>query len=391
MTTNQYLFLLAVFRVSRSLAAGMITIAFPYLILTTLHQSPLVLGLLYTSAALATAALGLFFGFLADVWGQKKTLIAVGLTLPLSSALIFASGHLLMLFIACMLGGYSATGSLMGGGVGGAAQPIQIVSLAQLTTTRNRTSVFSLFTFISGIFAALGALMARLFSVHNVFLAATIISLLGIATLAPVKFREYRGNIRTLSSKSVIGKFSLTGALNGFASGLVIPFLIPFFVIVYHLPKSQMSVYGFIAGSLGSCAILVAPRLERFWGFVRTVAFTRGFGTVLLLAMPLFHLFPLALAIYLVTPAFRVISVPVQQTALTELVNVDEIGRALGLNQVARLTSSSGAIAFTGYMFDIADFGLPFYAYALVMSLNIYLYFRFFKSMEDQLDPERVA
>ncbi|MGH9770337.1 MAG: MFS transporter [Candidatus Acidiferrales bacterium] len=391
MKTNQYLFLLAVFRVSRSLAAGMITIAFPYLILTTLHQSPLVLGLLYTSAALATAALGLFFGFLTDVWGQKKTLITVGLTLPLSSALIFASGHLLMLFIACMLGGYSATGSLMGGGVGGAAQPIQIVSLAQLTTTRNRTSVFSLFTFISGIFAAFGALMARLFSVHNVFLAATIISLLGIATLAPVKFREYRGNIRTLSSKSVIGKFSLTGALNGFASGLVIPFLIPFFVIVYHLPKSQMSVYGFIAGSLGSCAILVAPRLERFWGFVRTVAFTRGFGTVLLLAMPLFHLFPLALAIYLVTPAFRVMSVPVQQTALTELVNVDEIGRALGLNQVARLTSSSGAIAFTGYMFDIADFGLPFYAYALVMSLNIYLYFRFFKSMEDQLDPERVA
>ncbi|MGH9398083.1 MAG: MFS transporter [Terriglobia bacterium] len=391
MKTNQYLFLLAVFRVSRSLSAGMITIAFPYLILTTLHQSPLVLGLLYTSAAVATAALGLFFGFLTDIWGQKKTLIIVGLTLPLSSALIFVSGHLWMLFIACMVGGYSATGSLMGGGVGGAAQPIQIVSIAQLTTSKNRTSVLSIFTFISGIFAAFGALMARLFSVHDVFLAATVISLLGIATLAPVKFSEYRGNIRRLSSKSVIGKFSLTGALNGFASGLVIPFLIPFFVIVYHVPKSQMSVYGFIAGSLGAFALLVAPRLERIWGFVRTVAFTRGFGTILLLFMPLFHIFPLAILIYLVTPAFRVMAVPVQQTALTELVNFDEIGRALGLNQVARLTSSSGAIAFTGYMFDISDFGLPFYAYAIVMGLNIYLYFHFFKAMEDRLDPERVA
>lgn len=387
MKTNYYLFLLAVFRVSRSLAAGMIAIAFPYLVLTHLHQSPLILGLLYTSAAVATAALGLLFGFLTDAWGQKKSLVAVGLMLPASSALVSLAGHhLWVLFLACMVGGYSATGSLMGGGVGGAAQAPQIVSLAQLTTLDNRTSVFSIFTFISGIFAALGAFMARLFTVEHIFIAATAISLAGIATLAPVKLREYRGSLRKLSSKSVIGKFSLTGALNGFASGLVIPFLIPFFVIVYHVPKSQMSVYGFIAGSLGALALLAAPRLERWWGFVNTVAFTRGAGTALVLLMPLTHIFLLALLIYFVTPALRVMAVPVQQSAITEFVNFDEVGRALGLNQVARLTSSSGAIAFTGYMFDISEISLPFYAYAVVMACNIYLYFRFFKPLEDRLD-----
>jgi MFS family permease len=387
MKNRQYLFLLALFRVSRSLAAGLIAIAFPYLVLRALHQSALILGLLYTSAAIATAAFGLFFGFLTDIWGQKKTLVAVGLMLPASSALVFlSSGHLWVLFLACMIGGYSATGSLMGGGVGGAAQPIQIVSIAQLTTSENRTSVLSLFTFISGIFAALGALAARLFTVRDVFLAATLISLVGIATLSPLRLREYRGSIRRLSSKNVIGKFSLTGALNGFASGLVIPFLIPFFVIVYHVPKSQMSVYGFIAGALGALALLAAPHLERFWGFVHTVAFTRGFGAALLLAMPLCHIFPLALGIYLVTPAFRVMAVPVQQTAITELVNFDEVGRALGLNQVARLTSSSGGIAFTGYMFNISEIALPFYVYTVVMGLNIYLYYRFFKAMEDRLE-----
>jgi MFS family permease len=387
MKNRQYLFLLALFRVSRSLAAGLIAIAFPYLVLRALHQSALILGLLYTSAAIATAAFGLFFGFLTDIWGQKKTLVAVGLMLPASSALVFlSSGHLWVLFLACMIGGYSATGSLMGGGVGGAAQPIQIVSIAQLTTSENRTSVLSLFTFISGIFAALGALAARLFTVRDVFLAATLISLVGIATLSPLRLREYRGSIRRLSSKNVIGKFSLTGALNGFASGLVIPFLIPFFVIVYHVPKSQMSVYGFIAGALGALALLAAPHLERFWGFVHTVAFTRGFGAALLLAMPLCHIFPLALGIYLVTPAFRVMAVPVQQTAITELVNFDEVGRALGLNQVARLTSSSGGIAFTGYMFNISEIAFPFYVYTVVMGLNIYLYYRFFKAMEDRLE-----
>lgn len=386
MKTSQYLFLLAVFRMSRSVAAGMIAIAFPYLVLTTLHHSALVLGLLYTAAALATAGLGLVVGFLADVWGQKRALVAVGLLLPLSSLLVFASGRLWMLFIACMVGGYSATGSLTGGGVGGAAQPVQVVTLAHLTTSENRTFIFSLFTFMGGTFAAVGALMARLFTIRDVFLAATLISFAGIAGLAPVQFREYRGNIRRLSSKEIIGKFSLTGALNGFASGLVIPFMIPFFVIVYHVPKSQMSVYGFIAGFLGSVALLSASHLERLWGFVRSIALTRGLGAGLLILLPLTHVFLIALFIYFITPALRVMALPVQQAAITEMVNFDEVGRALGINQVARLAASSGAIGFTGYMFDIADIGLPFYAYAAVMACNIYLYFRFFSPLEERME-----
>jgi predicted MFS family arabinose efflux permease len=385
MKTNQHLFLLAVFRTSRSVAAGMITIAFPYLILRHLHYSALVLGLLYTAGAIATAALGLVFGFLTDIWGQKKTLAAVGLMFPVSSALVFVWHWLPALFVASMLGGYSATGSLMGGGVGGAAQPAQVAVLADLTNSDNRTFVFSLFTFLSGITAALGALMARLFTVDNVFLVATVVSLAGIACLVPIRFSEYRGNVRRLSSKDVIGKFSLTGALNGFAAGLIVPFLIPFFVIVYHIPKSQMSIYGFIAGSLAAIAVLAAPRLDRMWGFVHSIALTRGLGTALLLLLPLTHHLLLALVIYFITPSLRVMAVPVQQVALTEMVRVDEVGRAMGLNQVARLTASSGGIAFTGYMFSAADIGLPFYAYAGVMAFNIYLYFRFFSSLEQDM------
>lgn len=381
-TSRQYLTLLAVFRGARSVAAGIVSIAFPYLVLVELHKSAFALGLLYVCGATATALLGVFFGFLADVWGQKRTLYLVGLLLPLSTGLIFCSRHLTVLFLASALGGFSATGSLMGGGVGGAAQPIQLVALVHLTTSEHRVSIFSLFTFMSGAFAALGALSARLFSIHNAFLAATILSLGGIACLIPIRFQEYRGNIRHLSSRRVIGQFTLTGALNGLAAGLVVPFLIPFFVIVYHVPKSEMSVYGFLAGTLASFALLLAPRLENTWGFVRSIALTRGLGTGLLLLLPLTHVFALAVAVYLLTPSLRVMAVPVQQTALAEWVSPDEVGRAMGINQVARLAASSAAIGFTGYMFDLSDIGLPFYSYAVIMSLNIYLYFRFFRSLE---------
>ena len=372
------LILLALFRMSRSIAAGMITVAFPYLVLTYRHYSPLQLGLLYTSAAISTAVLGLLFGFLTDSWGRTKTLLLVGLLLPVSSAIVIFSSRMPALFIATSLGGYSATGSLMTGGIGGAAQPIQNAVITDLTTPANRTSYFSILTFLSGMFGAFGALLAKHAGVLDVFLYATIISGGGLVFLAFIKTAAVRGNLRRLHSKVVIGKFTVTGILNGFTQGLVVPFLIPFFVIVYHVPKSEMAVYAFASGALAAFALLTAPRLEQTWGFVKSIGVTRSIGTALLLLLPFCHVYAIAMAVYLVTPALRVMAVPVQRTALTEMVKQDELGRALGINQVARLGASSGGITLTGYLFNISEIAAPFCIYAVAMAANIYLYFRFF-------------
>jgi hypothetical protein len=372
------LFLLALFRVFRSVGAGMIAIAFPYLVLSTLHRSAMYLGLLYTAGAIATGALGFVIGFLTDIWSRKGTLILVGAMLPLSAALVFYSQGSVALFVAAIVGGFSATGSLMGGGVGGAAQPVQNAVLAVLTTDRNRTFYFSVFTFISGMFAAVGTLLARLITVHDAFGAGAAISLAGVVCLLPLKFPQVRGRLNQLKSKRAIGKFSFTGALNGFSQGLITPFLIPFMLLFYHVPKNEMSVYGFVAGTIGAFALLTAPQLDRLFGFVRSIAITRGLGTILLVLLPLWHFFPFAITVYFLTPALRVAALPAQQNALVGMVADDELGRALALNQVTRLGASASAIAFTGRMFTDAEIGVPFYVYGAIMAVNILLYFRFF-------------
>ncbi len=383
---TRQLLALGLFRTSRSIAAGMIMLGFPYFILQHLHLGALTLGLLYAAAGIATAVLGLAIGYLADTWGRKHALILVGATLPASTALVVYSDRLAhplpWLYLASMLGGFSATGSLMGGGVGGAAAPIQSAVIVDLAKPYKPTAYFSWFNFFSGVFAALGALLGKLLSVPEIFLAATLISLAGLAALAPLRLPRYHANPRQLKGKRIIGQFSMTGALNGLTQGLITPFLIPFFVLIFDVPKSQMAVYGFISGGLGALALLAAPPLEKRWGFVKTVALTRGLGAILLLILPFEHWLPLALAIYFVTPALRVMAVPVQQTALSERVEAHELGRALGLNQVARLAASSGAIAFTGAMFESA-LEVPFVVYFVIMSMNIYLYYRFFGERQE--------
>ncbi len=377
---SRQVLLLILFRTSRSIAAGMIMLAFPYLVLRVLHYGPVKLGLIYSVAAIATAVLGLLFGFLADTWGRKRTLVIVGILLPVSSALVYLSQHLAVLFLAGILGGYSATGSLMGGGVGGAAQPIQSAIIADLSTLENRTKYFSVLTFLSGIFAALGALLAKFFSMDAIFLVATLIALAGLVFLWPLKTSNVRGELRRLDSKFTIGKFTITGTLNGFTQGLIVPFLIPFFVIVFHIPRSRMAVDAFWSGGLAAVAILAAPWLERRMGFLRSMVFTRGIGAALLVLLPFIHYLALALAIYILTPALRIMALPVQQTALTEMVGQTETGRALGINQVARLASSAGAIALTGTLFEASEIAVPFMLYAGFMAANLLLYVYFFRS-----------
>ena len=114
---------------------------------------------------------------------------------------------------------------------------------------------------------------------------------------------------------------------------------------------------------------------------------TRGVGAVLLLLLPLTRIFALALVVYMLTPALRIAAIPAQQTALTAMVHENEMGRALAMNQVARLTTSAGAVGFTGYMFDLSDIGLPFYAYAAITAVSLALYFRFFGA-NPELRPE---
>ncbi len=370
-------------RIARSVAAGMINVAFPYYVLADLHYGASVIGLIYVAATLATALMSFLFGVTTDTWGKRWTLILTSTLLPISALLVLASGNIWMIVAAAMLGGYSATGSLAGGGVGGAVQPVQNAVLADLIPKEKRTAYFSFFTFLAGAAGAGGALLVKAFSTTDVFLAAAAISAAGIPLLFFVEVTERRAALRVLKTKATIGKFSATGILNGLAQGLIVPFLIPFFLIVYHIPKAQMAEYTFLSGLIGSFALLAAPLFERWFGFLKSMLVTRGIGTVLFVLFPFVRYLPFAVFVYLIGPALRVAAIPIQQAELTRRVDDDELGRALGVNQVARLVASSAGTGLSGYLLDAALFEVPFIAYGAVMVANLYLYVRFFGAAKD--------
>ncbi len=364
-------------RITRSIAAGMINVAFPYYILTTLHYGALEMGVIFLCARIATAVLGFLSGLTADVWGKRNTLISASLLLPVGAFIVYLSSTLWGIIPAAMIGGFSASGTL-GGGAGGAVQPIQSVVLVDLTSREKRTKFFSVFSFMSGLAAAVGALLTKVLTVREVFLFAAIISVIGIPPLFTLHVINTKRKIRKLKTRATIGKFTVTGMLNGLSQGLVVPFLIPFFVLVYHVPMSQMSIYAFAGRLLGSAAILGAPVLERKFGFVRSILITRGLGLVLFVLLPVVRFLPVSIAIYILAPGLRVAAAPIQRSEFTKQVHKDEMGRALGINQVARLAASSTGTGLSGILMQNALYEIPFFAYGILMLGNLYLYIKFF-------------
>lgn len=379
--------LLLIFQVSRTAASAMIAVAVPYLVLQQLRYGSAVLSYVYMTGLISAAGIGLAVGYMSDRWNRKGTLVLSGVTVPISALMVYFFPNLPVLLAASLVGGFAATGSLAGGAIGGAARLVETAIIAEVTSLDRRTWYFAIRGFIGAVGAAGGAWLVRFFSLNHSFLAAGVISALGMLALVPLKLprRAVRQNhppeVRKASRKA-IGKFTVVGMLNGFSQALITPFLIPFFFLTYGIGKSQMASYTAIATMVGAAAMLTAPIMEKHWGFVYTITFTRAFGTLLLIVMAVWHNRDLALAIYLLLPALRIAGRPAQQSALTQRVHADSISSALAINQAARVGSSSGAVLLTGYLFESSVIEAPFFLYAVVMGVNIYLYFRFFAGDE---------
>jgi len=370
------------FRVFRGIAAGVIVVSFPYFVLSAFNHGHLLLGIFYAVGTLVTAAAGFFLGVWFDRHPTRLLTIGTALLLAISFFIFAALPHTwFFVLLASALAGVSATGSMAGGGVGGIAVPLQGALVARLIPSQYRTAVYSLLTFVAGISLAIGIGISSTYNIETLFIIGFIASVASVIPLfflpraafdAPAPATE-----KTAQTKALFD-FSITGLLNGFSQGLTVPFLIPLFIIYYQTPRGDMSWYSFAASVVSSGALLLAPWFDRRWGLVQSMIITRGAGIIALLCIALIRFFPLAIFLFIIFPTLRVIALPIQQRAITDIAGPADTGTVLGANQGTRLVSASIGSAFAGYLFERGLTILPFYGYAIVATYNLVLYKKFF-------------
>ncbi len=370
--------LLLATRILRGLAAGVVTIAFPYLILQELHSGAFLLGIIYAGGALSTAVLSYLLGRLGSRTTMRGTYTLSLALLPIACALLLLPPSLPLAALASLLGGFSATGSLAGGGVGGIAMPLQTSILSDLLLPSSRTQMFSLFTFAVGVSAAIGAFAGGFGSLDELFGIALVLSAGSVAFALAIPMRAPKpGRRPSASSRGVIRRFAATGVLNGFSQGLLTPFLIPFFVLIFGVARPEMATYTTVSSLVGTFSVLAAPFLEARWGWVISVVGTRFVAAGLAALMPFVPLLP-ALGMYIALPAFRVMALPAQQSAMMSRLPHADRSEGAGTNQAARVGAASGATAIGGFALEDVAAPVPFLGYALALVMNGYLYAHFF-------------
>jgi hypothetical protein len=273
----------------------------------------------------------------------------------------------------------SVSGSMAGGGIGSAINPVINAVIADLTTKKKRTFYIGLLSFLGNIAGTLGLLVGGMLDYWNELLLSTVLTLIALSISLIIWVPSIRSHGIKLVHYKVIGKFSITGMLNGVSQGLVTPFFIPFFILIYGISREDMSIFASLSSLFATISFLYAYKLERVFGFLRSVVITRGMTVILMVLLPLIRILPVSLAIYLLYPALRVMPNPIIRSAMMDMVYPEERGRISGYNQASRVGVSSIGTAVAGTFLGSSLLFVPFLSYSLVMLTNIYLYLRFFK------------
>jgi MFS family permease len=363
-------------------------------------------GLLLTLTLVGDVSVSLFLTTRADRIGRRRTLM-VGALLMAAAGLAFAStSNLWFLVLAGTIGVISPSGNEVGPFL-----PIEQAALSHVVTDRSRTDVFAWYTLTGSVATALGALAggsaARFFqatvtspvSAYRMVVVAyaALGALLAVlfsrlsrvaeaATLGEKKaFRATFAGVFGLDrSRDVVLKLSALFALDSFGGGFVIQsFAAYWFYLRFGVNPATLGAIFFWANIFAGISALLAARLARRFGLIRTMVATHLPSNVLLILVPLMPNLSLAVLVLLVRFSISQMDVPTRQSYIMAVVSPAERSAAAGITGVARTIGAAISPLFVGLMFARpALVNLPFFIAGTVKIVYDLLLYREFVAVQ---------
>lgn len=399
LTTDGWLLFLT--RFVRLFAYGSLSVILVfYLIGIGLNESQT--GLLLTLTLFGDTAVSLYLSTRADRLGRRRMLI-VGALLMAAAGAAFASIHnFLFLLIAGIIGVISPSGNEVGPFLS-----IEQAALSHVVTDKTRTEVFAWYTLAGAVATAIGALCggaltqllqkSAMTPVNSY--RAVVISYAALGVLLALFFSRISPAAEVHSpaeksalptnlhrffgidhSRQVVAKLSSLFALDAFAGGFVVQsFAAYWFYLRFGVNPATLGVIFFWANIFAGISALLASRLARRFGLIKTMVATHLPSNILLILVPLMPNLPLAVLVLLVRFSISQMDVPTRQSYVMAVVSPEERSAAAGITGVARTTGSAISPLFVGILFARPSLiNLPFFiAGSLKILYDLLLYREF--------------
>lgn len=356
------------------------------------------IGTLLTLTLIGDTLISLWLTTQADLFGRRRTLI-IGSVLMVFAGLAFAfTRNFLVLIVAGTIGVVSPTGNEVGPFLS-----IEQATLSHVVVDRARTQMFAWYTLTGAFATALGSLCAGfitqspnngIISVQSARVVVLMYAAMGIALLSlflrlPATVEVIRTTESSAQShlrmglshsRAVVTRLAALFALDAFGGGFVVQsFVAYWFTLRFRTEPAILGSIFFGANLFAGISAVLASRLARRIGLVRTMVFTHLPSNILLLCVPLMPNVEAAVCVLLARFSLSQMDVPTRQSYTMAIVRPEERSAAAGIAGVARTIGAAAAPVFVGFLFSVPSLiSWPFFiagALKICYDLLLYRYF----------------
>lgn len=355
----------------RALVDGVVAVILPgYLLAAGLDTVQV--GAVITATLLGSAAVTLAIGLRGGAVPRRRLLELLALVMVATGLAFATASGFAVLLVAAALGTINPSSGDVSGFL-----PVEQALLPDTVPAASRTAVFARYSLLASLAGAVGALAAGLptlvarhswLSVHDaergVFVAYALVGFvllaqyrrLGVGGAHPLDHPPARlGPSRRLVYR-LAAVFSLDAMGGGFA---VQSILVLWLSLRFDLSTATAGAVFFWSGVLSASSALLAPRLARRIGLIRTMVFTHLPANALLMAAAVMPNAGLAVVCLLARALLSQMDVPARTSYVMAIVRPEERAAAAGVTNVPRSLAAALPPLAAGWMLDHSSFGWP--------------------------------
>ena len=355
----------------RAFVDGIAYVALPTFLLD-LGFTGVQIGAIVTASLLGSAALTLLAGTTAYRFAPQQLLRYSSFLMIITGVLFGLSTPFIVLLLVAAIGTMNPSA-----GDVSVFLPLEQSMLSATVTDRDRTSVFAAFNLIGSLVGSIGALCAGIpLWVATSFGASEQVGrrasfiLYGLAGLIMLSLYARLSDINKATSsksESALGEsrrtvyrlaalFSLDSLGGGFATQAIFALWV---LHKFELTASTLGAIFFAAGILSAFSSLLAVKVARRIGLVRTMVFTHIPASVLLILVVLAPNVWVAMILFIARGLLSQMDVPVRTSYVMAVVTPPERAAAASITNVPRSLASALPPIAGGWMLDHSTFGWP--------------------------------
>jgi len=379
----------------RAFGDGFVSLLLPLYLLELWH-SALEVGVIASATLLGSGALTLVVGQHAYRYHHRTLLVAAAVLMTgtgLGFALLTQFWPLLLIAIVGTLNPSTGDVSVF--------LPLEHAVLSRVVDSRQRTATFARYSLVGTLVAAVGSLAAGvpavLTDVSGWSLTASLqIMFVGYACLGLAAAASYRGLPRALESsgptvkaplhrsKRTVYTLAALFSLDAFGGGFIVQSMIALWLYQrFEMSLATTGTIFFATGVLTAFSFLIAVRIAKRIGLVKTMVFTHIPANLCLVAIPFMPELSYVIVLLFVRSALSQMDVPTRSSYVMAIVTPEERPAAASITTVPRSLASAASPFMAGYLLGVSSFGWPL----LIAGLTKIVYDVLLLAMFDKVRP----